>query len=144
MKTVPLLSDISKLISIEIIEYSLLSPEKELPQNITFNYKIQVQHRISLKDNTIFVLSSFETLCHLQQSKIGHAKIGMNYKFDDISSISSQIGEIRKLDDNVAAQLNAVTLSTCRGVLFTLFRGTFLHKAILPIFDVSTLKFEGS
>ena len=48
--------------------------------------------------------------------------------------------EVVKIKDGVAQlptefinQLNNIAISTTRGVMFTMFRGSYLHRAILPI-----------
>lgn len=48
------------------------------------------------------------------------------------------IAEINKLPKKAFDTLNDIAISTVRGLMFSSFRGTFLHNAILPIVD-STL-----
>lgn len=31
--------------------------------------------------------------------------------------------------------INSISLSTCRGILFSQFRGTYLHNLVMPIVD---------
>jgi len=38
--------------------------------------------------------------------------------------------------------LTSISLSTTRGILFSQLRGTYLHKAIIPVIDLTTLKPE--
>lgn len=58
-----------------------------------------------------------------------------------IFSIPS-LGEYKKkaqLPDHFLDKLSDISVSTTRGIMFSLFKGTFLHKAILPVIDPAKL-----
>jgi len=51
-------------------------------------------------------------------------------------------GKDINLPSEFITTINSLSLSTSRGILFMLFRGTFLHSAILPIIDSSDYFFR--
>jgi len=40
-----------------------------------------------------------------------------------------------ELPEPLATTLNSVSISTTRGLMFAIFRGSFLRKAVLPVVD---------
>ena len=56
--------------------------------------------------------------------------------FDEFIKMNEGIADIPK---EMELQFNNLTFSTARGVMFTLFRGTYLQGAILPISDLRNL-----
>ena len=64
----------------------------------------------------------------------------LKQKFIEFPSSS----EKKKIDipENFIITINSVALSTTRGLMFSLFKGTFLQGAILPLLDPSQYKKE--
>jgi hypothetical protein len=44
------------------------------------------------------------------------------------------------LPSGIIDLLNSVSVSTVRGMMFSAFKGTFLHNAVLPVIDPKTFK----
>ncbi|MEJ7683064.1 MAG: hypothetical protein WKG06_35455 [Segetibacter sp.] len=47
------------------------------------------------------------------------------------------------INGDVNRFITSISISTTRGILFNLLKGTYLHKAIIPIIDMKTLIPEG-
>jgi len=54
------------------------------------------------------------------------------YHIENMQQYVNDSGEF-VLPESLITMFNSISISTGRGVLFTLFRGTFLHSVILPI-----------
>jgi len=123
---------------IELLEYSVNSPTIKLPENIQYRFDLSIEHKISTELKKVFVVTSFKILNDELKLNLGHAKISCIYAFPDVESFLSKENNKVELPQFLIEILNSISLSTSRGVMFTLFRGTFLHNVILPIVDPKT------
>ncbi|MEY4029960.1 MAG: hypothetical protein RJA90_1159 [Bacteroidota bacterium] len=57
--------------------------------------------------------------------------------FEDVIKIEAD-GKVN-IPQRLIETLNIISISTTRGVMFSTFKGTFLHSAILPIIDPQQL-----
>lgn len=119
--------------SIELLDYSITFPIKPIKEQTSFRFDMNIEHRFKLETKTIFVIVTFNILTQDTDIKLGNAKISCIYNIANLDEFINK-GEI-SIPNDIIVTLNSISLSTCRGVLFTLFRGTFLHNAILPIVD---------
>lgn len=118
---------------IELLEYSIISPSKEIEPNTPFRFDMNVEHRFNIDSKRIFVVVSIEIFIQDTDIKLGNSKISCIYSVLELDKFL--IKDKISFPNAFITTLNSISLSTCRGVLFTLFRGTFLHNAILPIVD---------
>jgi hypothetical protein len=118
---------------IELLDYSIISPGIPIEPQTPFRFDMNIEHRVNLETKTIFVIVTFNILTQDTDINLGHAKISCIYNAVNLDEFVDK-GKITFPND-IIVTLNSISLSTCRGVLFTLFRGTFLHNAILPIVD---------
>jgi hypothetical protein len=72
-------------------------------------------------------------------SSIDRSNIYEILNFVDVIKISTD----GKLDipQALIEVLNSISISTTRGVMFSTFKGTFLHNAVLPIIDPRQFQF---
>ncbi len=122
--------------NIEILEVNLAFPGPMIKENNTFHYNINLQHRINQKNKLIFIDTSIEILHQDKKTKLGFIKATCVYFVETLLDYKSDIEE--KLIDLPQAflnTLNSISISTTRGLMFSNFRGTFLHNAVLPIID---------
>lgn len=127
-----------KIEAIELLEYSLNTPNDILSPELTYKFDMGIEHKISLDLKKIFVVCSFDVKSESDEFHFAHAKISCIYNFPNVEDFLNKTSNKVKLPDTLGVTLNSISLSTSRGVLFTLFRGTFLHHAILPIVDPKT------
>jgi hypothetical protein len=59
-------------------------------------------------------------------------------KFDDVIKMNAE-GKL-EIPQPLAELLNAVSVSTARGAMFSAFKGTFLHNALLPMVEPHQFK----
>jgi hypothetical protein len=123
---------------IELLEYSLNSPNIKLPENIQYRFDLSIEHKISVELNKVFVITSFTIINDELKLNLGHAKISCIFAFPNFDSFQYKEANKLEIPDDLIVTLNSISLSTSRGVMFTLFRGTFLHNVILPIIDPKT------
>jgi hypothetical protein len=114
---------------IELLNFNLKSRTTETPQEVQF--EIQVKQEVSLKEKIVI---SIITIIIKDQNAIEVAQLTVSciFEVDNITEI------VIHNPSSVALgfKLNQVTISTARGVMFGLFRGTVLGEVVLPIVDV--------
>ncbi len=123
-----------KFRNIDILEFSFTHPRYSIPENSNFRFETQIEHKVNLDEKIILVVSSFSILCEEFNEKVGNAVISCVYRIDNIEDFVNEKNEFL-MPEQLLTMFNSVSISTCRGVLFTLFRGTPLHTVILPIIN---------
>ena len=118
--------------NIDILEFSFVHPKQRIPENATFRFETNIEHKVNLEENSIIVISSFSITCEELNENVGKAVISCVYHIDTIRDFVGENNSFN-LPEETRTMFNSISLSTCRGVLFTLFRGTPLHTVILPV-----------
>lgn len=120
--------------TIEILDAVLNAPD-QLPGNVVFQFDIQLQHRFNLEKKLILVLCSVTIRGESNEIHYGKFRASCIYEVPDLQKLYNE--QTRKLDlpESLVIALNSVSISTTRGMMFSYYRGTFLHQAVLPIVD---------
>lgn len=76
------------------------------------------------------------------QIELGRITIACGYYIDNFEEavISNTDDGKFTIDGNLDLTLRSLSISTLRGVVFSEFRGTVLHKVFLPIIDATKLQ----
>jgi hypothetical protein len=120
--------------SIEILDVNISYPERAIRENKTYHYNINIQHRINLEQKLIIVDTTIETLYQDKKTRLGHIKVACIYFVESLLDFKSGVNDkVINLPENFTTKLNSISISTTRGIMFSQFRGTFLHNAILPV-----------
>ena len=123
-----------KLVTLNLIESSIFPKGKEIQPSTIFNFKISVEHLVSVEKDQLNVICKIE-IGHSVEN-IVYGKITSSCVFEVKGIHKFKEGKTIKLPGNVIAQINSVSISTTRGIMFSQFKGTFLHNAILPLIDI--------
>lgn len=127
-----------KFRNIDVLEFSFTHPRYLIPLNSNFRFETQIEHKVNLDEKIILVISSFSIFCEELNEKVGNAVISCVYSIENIEDFVNTKNEF-ELPEQMLTTFNSISISTCRGVLFTLFRGTPLHNVILPIINPTDL-----
>lgn len=120
--------------NIDIMEFSFVHPKQKIPENATFHFETNIEHKVNLEEKIVIVISTFSITCEDLNENVGKAVISCIYNIDNIHEFTDENNTF-ELPEQLITTFNSISLSTCRGVLFTLFRGTPLHTVILPIIN---------
>ena len=132
-----------QLKNIEILNVDITFPGHKMQENTTYHYNINIQHKINVEDRLILVDTSIDTMHQDKKTRLGHIKVTCIYYIESLLNYKSERNDqLIELPEQLIIKLNSLAISTTRGVMFSQFRGTFLHNAILPIFDPTKLKSE--
>ena len=127
--------------AIEILDIEIRHPQIKMPETTVFNYNINIQHRVNQEHKRIIVVVEIFIKHEDKKTLLGNLKTSCVFaieNFDELSTIDDNKNMI--FPQPIIEILNTISISTVRGVMFSCFRGTFLHNAILPIIDPKSFK----
>lgn len=130
--------------AIEILNSSLNEPQEKLPKVVEFQYDINLEHRISLEKDTIIVICTVSIYNKSKDQMHGQLCASCVYHVVKLAEIAKKESKKIQLPTQFLVTLNSISVSTMRGLMFSSFKGTFLHNAILPMIDPTTFQMEKS
>jgi len=130
-----------QLKSIELLKGSISLPSVPEVSLNNFNFNISLESKADATNKILFVIVSVEIRSEDQNHVLGSLAVSCIYSivnFDEVVKIEAD----GKLDipQPLVEILNSISISTARGVMFSTFKGTFLHNAFLPIVDPRSLQ----
>ena len=126
-----------QIIGIDLLDSSITAPPPIIPSATMSQFELNVQHHIALNQNLIFVNCRVAILNNTKEITYGSLSSSCTFEFSDLQSFFD--GKKVNLPADVVLSINSVAVSTTRGMLFSLCRGTYLHQAIMPVIDLNTL-----
>ena len=122
--------------AIELLNGSLNLPANANTPATNFNFNIGIESRADAVNKLVFVIVHVEIKNDDHSVVLGALSLSCIFEianFEDVIKIEAD-GKV-KIPPRLIETLNIVSISTTRGVLFSTFKGTFLHGAVLPIID---------
>lgn len=128
-------------VEMQIKSIELLSSTLNLPANpnaaiINFNFNISVESRADAANKLVFVIVHVKINNDDQSMLLGALSLSCIFEianFEDVIKVETD-GQLN-IPQGLIDTLNTISISTTRGVMFSTFKGTFLHGAVLPIID---------
>lgn len=128
-----------QIANIEIFGFSFHKPASVIHKGTPFKFQTHISHKVRLADDTIDVVCAFDIYRDDDADALAKAEISCLYEVKNLDSFIKGSGKL-SLPERFISVLNTTSLSTCRGILFALFRGTPLHSVLLPLVDKNLLK----
>ncbi len=119
----------------EILDSCLNAPSSPLPQNPKFQFDLAIEHRINLENNLVIVICKVGIRNESKETLFGELRGSCIFFVEKLKDYFDTETNKLSLPDDFVVTLNSVTISSMRGLMFSFFRGTFLHQAVLPIID---------
>ncbi len=123
---------------IEILDVKIIQPEQPLQMQTVFQFNLNIEHKVNPDKKLVIVIANITVLNDDKKSELGAAKISSIFEISDFETYTDNEKKQVKFPDNILKELNNTAISTSRGVMFGLFKGTFLHNAVLPMIDSET------
>lgn len=121
---------------IELLNHQLLMPQKQIPQDVVFHFNIGLEQNLDKNNNLIVIITNVEITQNGDTSNhFARASVACIYSIENFDAAVLIDDQDVKIDEQFSWTLNAISLSSTRGVLSQLFKGTYLHNAIMPIVD---------
>jgi hypothetical protein len=131
-----------QLQNIDVVDVILKHPEKQLPKECQYNFDINIQHNINDKDKLIVVAPTISIRINNEKITYGRFKANIFFQVQNLDDFKNQDTFKFDIPETFITTLNSISISTSRGLLFSAFKGTFLHNAILPIVNPGDFKKE--
>ena len=131
-----------QLKGIEIADISIRHPEKQLPIECKYNFEINIQQRIIGKENTIIVTPAITVKLDEDNFICSTIKVNFIYHLENLEEFRKNDSEEFEIPEFFNTTINSISLSTIRGIMYSHFKGTFLHNTILPIVNPGDFKRE--
>ncbi len=131
--------------SIQLMESFLVEPVDLLESIRDFSFEIRMELKINDEHQWFVIMTDIKVRKKNQNDVLGKIKTQCVYHIDHFEDITakSDDGKI-KIPKQLTDTLNSISLSTTRGMMFSAFRGTHLHQAILPVINPANLTEGGS
>lgn len=128
------------LVAIELLESSVILPPDKIEEEIKFHFNISIENKAE-SDRKVVISTVFIEITNNESVKVGSIKVNCIYKiinFEDLIKPNEE-GKV-SFNPKLIDVLHSLSISTTRGIMFGVFKGTFLHGAILPIIDPAHLR----
>ena len=126
---------------VELLNATFNQPLKQLPEIITFHFDIYIEHRINFDKKSVFVVTSIKVSDkNDKETQLGAITTSCNFEVANFDKFIDKEKKQVSFPDEIIFMLNSIAISTTRGIMFSQFKGTFLHTAYLPIIDPKSFK----
>lgn len=125
-----------QLKSIELIGVSLSAVDRAADLGVQVLFQIAMEHRIDTPNKAVMVLTHIIIVSKDEPAKVyGNLTTACNFGVEEMEDYLDKKTGIVNFPEPVVITLNSVSISTTRGIMYSEFRGTHLHGAILPMLD---------
>ncbi len=129
-----------RLQGIELLKGTLSLPPSMDVSVANFNFTIDVGSKVDAQNKLIFMIVDVEIRTEDQQHLLGALSVSCIYYVENYEKLIKILDNGRlNIPKSFLDTLNSISISTTRGVLFSTFKGTFLHNAILPLINPQQL-----
>lgn len=122
---------------IELLEINLKHPQIPLELERTYNFNINIEQRINNEEKLVIVVTSVDLIHEVDQQCHASIKTSCIFLIENFQDFVVAHTNQVNLPDQFVITLNSISLSTTRGIMFTGFKGTFMHNVYLPIVNPS-------
>lgn len=129
--------------AVELLESCIIPPNNPLAAETVFNFDINLEHRINPENEILIVVCTVTIFNEKKEAQLGKLRAGCVYLIKDLKKYVNAESKALELPVPLATTLNSVSISTTRGLMFAMFRGTFLHNAVLPVVDPTSFTIQG-
>jgi hypothetical protein len=126
--------------AIELLNNSIILPPNAKNPITNFNFNLNIESKADVTKKLVFVIVNVEIKNDDQSLIIGTISVSCVYEiFNFEEAIKIEVDGKINMPPKLVETLNIISISTTRGVMFSTFKGTFLHNAFLPIIDPKML-----
>jgi hypothetical protein len=128
-----------KLRDIEILDLSIIHPNKPIEPVVTYNFDVKIELKILTEKDLYLSICTVDVSNKETGDKCGNIKVCTYFEVQNLKEFIDEKTKKTNLPKELETTLNSICLSTTRGIMFSEFRGTFLHNALLPLVDTNMI-----
>lgn len=128
--------------AVELLNSHLQPTAESLPINQVYSFNIALEQKLEPTSNSLIVITNVDiSAIEKLDLKLASASVACVFVVENFSEVV-KFDKNKKVTiaQNIIDMLNSISISTTRGVLSQIIKGTFLHHAVLPIIDPKALK----
>jgi len=130
-----------KLRGIELLNVSLIRLEHSSKNLSTFLYNVRIVQDIDKNKKLVFIIVHVDIHSVEEKKDVGSISVSHIYELANFEEDVTILDEHNfKMSESLNDILNSISISTTRGVMFSTYKGTFLHNALLPIVNPKHLE----
>lgn len=112
-------------------------PQTFSPEN--YEFKLNVEHLFNVEEETVMVIASANIFSN-KKKHLAEVMINVFYRVENLKNFENKKEKKMEFPEDFTTAINAVSISTLRGIMFSQFRGTYLHNAFLPVVSPKSLQ----
>lgn len=124
---------------IELLSCSLTTPESAR-QATSYVYNIKVEHKALSDKKLVFIVVTVDIRPDETAPIVGSISASIYYEIVDFEAFVKINNNELVIDPALASTLNSISISTVRGIIYSTFKGTYLHNTLLPVFSPQMLE----
>ncbi|WP_396170792.1 hypothetical protein [Flavobacterium sp.] len=129
-----------RLKNIEFSESSIVGIDYTISTDTIFKFNINIEHLVNIDENWIAIKPNIEIFTEESDVILGKLSSSLIFEFENLASyvVEKEV----KLPSDIIIAMNSISISTIRGIMFSTFKGTYLHNAFLPVIDPKAFNIE--
>jgi hypothetical protein len=129
-----------RLKNIEFLQSSLSAIDYAIGMDTIFKFNINIEHLVNINENCIAIKPNVEIFTEDNAFILGKLSSSLIFEFENLASFV--VDKVVKLPSDIIIAINSISISTIRGIMFSTFKGTYLHNAFLPVIDPKAFNIE--
>jgi hypothetical protein len=131
-----------RLKNIEFLQSSIAAINFVIGLDTIFKFNINIEHIVNIDENWIAIRPNVEIFIEDKDFILGKLSSSLIFEVENLASYV--VDKDLKLPSDIIMALNSISISTLRGIMFSTFKGTYLHNAFLPVIDPKAFNIENS
>ncbi len=128
-----------KINAVELLNLTMQHPTDQNVNYNAFHFDMKLQHRVNDENKLVFVITNVTVKSQDKQVEMATLQSSCIFEVENFENLKGQDQKIQ-FPQEFLDEINAMSISTTRGIMYSEFKGTFLHKAILPVFKSESLR----
>ena len=125
-----------QLRNIELLGVAISAADRPADLGMQVLFQIAMEHRIDLTNKMVVVLTHVNVVSKDDSPIVyGNLITSCNFHVEEMEDYLDKEAGIVNFPEQVVVTLNSIAISTTRGIMYSEFRGTHLHGAVLPMVD---------
>jgi len=122
---------------IELLDIKLNYPKQPLPVQTTFHITIGLEQKFNPENKLVIVITTVDVLHEDKETRLASLQASCIFEIENFEDFLIEGTQQVIFPETMLVTFNSISISTVRGIMFSQFKGTFLHNAILPVVDPS-------
>ncbi|WP_273210731.1 hypothetical protein [Runella zeae] len=123
---------------VELLASSLNSQLNPNSSVRSVSFEVRIENTVNTEEKLIFVIVHTKITNEERTIVYGTLSVSCIFEIQGFEKVVREVEGKIDINSQLRDSLNDSAISTARGVMFSTFRGTFLHNAILPLIEKST------